>query len=86
MQMMYRCMTESTKIHKKYGFVVDLNISRVIHTCITYNIYKKDMNIEDKIKYLVENHLINIDADYLDNKKIDTNIYCLPIIMCLFRQ
>ena len=73
MQMMYRCMSESTKGDKKYGFIVDLNISRVIHTCITYNIYKKDMNIEDKIKYLIENHLINIDADYLDNKKIDVN-------------
>ena len=73
MQMMYRCMSESNKKDKKYGFVVDLNISRVIHTCITYNIYKKDMNIENKIKYLIENHLINIDADYLDNKKIDVN-------------
>lgn len=73
MQMMYRCMSESMDGTKKFGFVVDLNISRVIHSCISYNIYKKDMNIDDKINYLVKGHLINIDADLLDNKKIDSD-------------
>ena len=72
MQMMYRCMSESMNGDKKFGFVVDLNISRVIHSCISYNIYKKDMNIEDKIDYLVKGHLINIDADLFDNKEIDS--------------
>ena len=28
-------MTESE--NKKYGFVVDMNISRMLNTCITYN-------------------------------------------------
>ena len=72
MQMMYRCMSESMNGDKKFGFVVDLNISRVIHSCISYNIYKKDMNIEDKIDYLIKGHLINIDADLFDNKEIDS--------------
>ena len=68
-QMMYRCMTEScgkNEINngmKKFGFVVDLNISRVLNTCLDYNVYKKDLNVEQKISYLVENNLINIDTD-----------------------
>ena len=35
---MYRCMTEGNE--KKIGFVIDLNISRVLNTCINYTIYK----------------------------------------------
>ena len=31
MQMSYRCMSEADKKQKKYGIVVDLNISRVLH-------------------------------------------------------
>ena len=76
-QMMYRCMTESinnsnNKINngeKKMGFVVDLNISRVLNTVLDYNIYKKDLNIEQKISYLVENNLINIDSDLFDGRE-----------------
>lgn len=30
-------MTESE--NKIYGFVVDMNISRILNTCITYNIH-----------------------------------------------
>ena len=30
-------MTENDK--KKYGFVIDMNISRMLNTCITYNIH-----------------------------------------------
>jgi hypothetical protein len=71
MQQMYRCMTESSD--KKMGFVVDLNISRVLNTCINYGIYKKDYNVEDKIRYLIENHLINIDNDLFRNKSLDSN-------------
>jgi len=72
-QMMYRSMSESNKGDKKFGFVVDLNISRVIYTCITYNIHKNDMNIEDKLKYLIENNLINIDVDYFINKQTNSD-------------
>ena len=82
-QMMYRCMTESInnsdndKINtgvKKMGFVVDLNISRVLNTCLDYNVYKKDLNTEEKIKYLVENNLINIDSDLFQGKENKTKL------------
>jgi hypothetical protein len=82
-QMMYRCMTESInnsdndKINngiKKMGFVVDLNISRVLNTCLDYNIYKKDLNVEQKITYLVENNLINIDSDLFQGKENKTKL------------
>jgi hypothetical protein len=70
MQQMYRCMTEGED--KKIGIVVDMNISRVLNTCINYGIYKKDLNIEEKVKYLIKNHLINIDKDLFIYKEIDT--------------
>ena len=71
LQQMYRCMTEGD--NKKFGFVVDLNISRVLNTCINYTIYKNDVNTEDKIKYLIENHLINIDVDMMEQKKLNSD-------------
>ena len=69
-QQMYRCMTEG--YCKKIGFVVDLNISRVLNTCINYKIHKNFI-IYDKLKYLINNHLINIDVDMMENKKIDSD-------------
>jgi len=72
MQQMYRCMTEGG--NKKIGFVVDLNISRVLNTCINYTVYKNKKSIDDKIKYLINNHLINIDVDMLENKKINSDL------------
>ena len=71
LQQMYRCMTEGE--NKKIGFVVDLNISRVLNTCINYTIYKNDKSIDDKMKYLIKNHLINIDVDMMENKKINSD-------------
>ena len=71
LQQMYRCMTEG--FHKKFGFVVDLNISRVLNTCVNYTIYKNDKSTEDKIKYLIENHLINIDVDMMEQKKLNSD-------------
>ena len=71
MQQMYRCMTEGQ--NKKMGFVVDLNISRVLQTCINYTIYKNSKSVEDKIKYLIENHLINIDIDMMYSKKLNSD-------------
>ena len=82
-QMMYRCMTESInnpendKINsgiKKMGFVVDLNLSRVLNTCLDYNVHKKDLNVEQKISYLVENNLINIDRDLFQSKENKTKL------------
>jgi hypothetical protein len=83
MQMMYRCMTEricgndtaalNTGL-KKIGFVVDLNISRVLNTCLDYNVYAKDLNIEQKLSYLVETNLINIDSDLFQGRDNKTNL------------
>ena len=55
------------------GFVVDLNISRVLQTCINYTVYKNSKSVEDKIKYLIENHLINIDIDMMQSKKLNSD-------------
>ena len=71
LQQMYRCMTEGSQ--KKFGFVVDLNISRVLNTCVNYTIYKNNKSTEDKIKYLIENHLINIDVDMMEQKKLNSD-------------
>jgi hypothetical protein len=81
LQQMYRCMSEFISItthtieeNKKIGFVVDLNISRVLNTCINYTIYKNEKSIDDKIKYIIKNHLINIDVDMMLNKKINSDM------------
>jgi hypothetical protein len=71
MQQMYRCMTEGKE--KKFGFVIDLNISRILNTCINYSIHKKDLSIEEKLKYMFDYHLMNIDVDMWENKKLDSN-------------
>jgi len=82
-QMMYRCMTESIrnaendKINsgvKKMGFVVDFNISRVLNTLLDYNVHKKDLNVEQKFTYLVENNLINIDSDLFESRENKTKL------------
>ena len=72
LQQMYRCMTEGE--NKKIGFVIDLNISRVLNTCVNYTVYKNEKSIDDKIKYLIHNHLINIDVDMMLNKKINSDM------------
>ena len=72
MQQMYRCMTEDD--NKKIGFVVDLNISRVLNTCINYTIYKNEHDISAKLKYMLDYNLINIDIDHFDNKKCNSDI------------
>lgn len=82
-QMMFRCMTESINNHendkinmkpKKMGFIVDMNISRVLNTCLDYNVRKKDLNLEQKLSYLVENNLINIDSDLFESKENKTEL------------
>ena len=74
LQQMYRCMTEGEGENKKIGFVIDLNISRVLNTCINYTVYKNEKSIDDKMKYLIKNHLINIDVDMMENKKINSDM------------
>ena len=73
LQMMYRCMSESSDGSKKCGFVVDLNISRVLNTLLEYNINKKDTTTQDKFTYLIENNLINIDSDLFVGKEKKNN-------------
>ncbi len=68
MQQMYRCMTEGPD--KKIGFVVDLNISRVLQV---FSSQKAGLSIADNITYLIKNRLINIDIDLLSNMKMDHN-------------
>jgi hypothetical protein len=72
LQQMYRCMTEGT--NKKIGFVVDLNISRVLNTCINYTVYKNEKSIDDKMNYLIKHNLINIDVDMMLNKNINSDV------------
>lgn len=82
-QMMYRCMTENINNNdnarinngiKKIGFVVDLNISRVLNTCLDYNVYKQNLNVEQKISYIIENNLINVDSDLFQGKDNKTKL------------
>jgi hypothetical protein len=79
MQQMYRCMTEGE--NKKIGFVIDLNIGRVLNTCVNYSVYNNSHNLEEKIRYLIDYHLINIDVDYFDNKKINSDILIQKLII-----
>jgi len=72
LQQMYRCMTEGK--NKKIGYVVDLNISRVLNICVNYTVYKNEKSIDDKVRYSITNHLINIDIDMMQNKKIDSDM------------
>jgi len=59
---------------KIYDKMPDLHISRVLNTCLDYNVYKKDLNVEQKISYLVENNLINIDSDLFQGKGNNTKL------------
>jgi hypothetical protein len=71
LQQMYRCMTEGE--NKKYGFVVDLNVSRILNTFVSYNIHKRELSTDEKVKYLIEKHLINIDVDMMENKNLNVD-------------
>jgi hypothetical protein len=51
--------------------VSHFNSKRVINTIISYNNYSKlsnNLTLEDKIKYIINHHLIDIDIDYFDSK------------------
>lgn len=69
-QKMFRCMTERILTddsvntgEKKFGFVVDFNIARLIRTLISLVNFNTTMNPQKKIEYIVENELIIIDGD-----------------------
>jgi hypothetical protein len=63
-QMMFRCMTEG--VNKKCGFVVDLNIHRVIETSIINygSLIKPDIHPRESTKYLLQERLINLNPDH----------------------
>lgn len=65
-------MTEGE--NKKLGFVVDMNINRVLNTCINYTVSEKEESIDSKIKYIIKKRLINIDIDMMLNKTINSDI------------
>jgi site-specific DNA-methyltransferase (adenine-specific) len=69
-QMSYRCMTERIESEemneinndvKKYGFVVDMSLTRVL--TIMLNSTNCDKNDHDKIKYIIQRNLMSIDGD-----------------------
>ena len=63
-QMMFRCMTEGK--NKKCGFVVDLNIHRVIETTvINYaSLIKPDIHPKEATKFILQERLINLNGDH----------------------
>jgi len=68
-QMMYRCMSETEDGNKPYGYVVDFELSRVLTTILDYSVSKNLRgSVKDKIQYLFEHNLINIDIDMLNTK------------------
>ncbi len=63
-QMMFRCMTEGK--NKKCGFVIDLNIHRVIETSvINYaSLIKPDIHPREATKFILQERLINLNGDH----------------------
>jgi hypothetical protein len=63
-QMMFRCMTEGK--NKKCGFVVDLNIHRVIESSvINYaSLIKPDIHPREATKFILQERLINLNGDH----------------------
>ena len=63
-QMMFRSMTEGK--NKKCGFVVDLNIHRVIETSIINyaSLIKPDLHPKEAVKYILQERLINLNGDH----------------------
>lgn len=63
-QMMFRCMTEGE--NKKCGFVVDLNIHRVIETSvINYaSLIKPELHPREATKFILQERLVNLNGDH----------------------
>lgn len=63
-QMMFRSMSEEK--NKKCGFVVDLNIHRVVETSIMEyaSIIKPNIHPKEAIKYILQEKLINLNGDH----------------------
>ena len=63
-QMMFRCMTEG--VNKKCGFVVDLNIHRVIDTTILNyaSLIQPENHPKEAIQYILQEKLITLNGDH----------------------
>jgi len=70
-QSTYRCLSSSK--NKKYGVIVDFNINRILSIVINYSDKNIPINmpINDKIKVMINNNLINIDPDYFETYHFD---------------
>lgn len=70
-QCKFRCLSEYKD--KKYGIIVDFDINRILSLIINYSNDKinYDMSIEDKIKIMLEEKLINFDPDMLETYEFD---------------
>jgi hypothetical protein len=79
-QMMFRCMTEGK--NKKCGFVVDLNIHRVVETSIINyaSLIKPSIHPKEATKYILQERLINLNGDHwmssFGNNKSKINNLC----------
>ena len=63
-QMMYRSMSPQPK--KKFGFVVDLSLDRVLDTVVSEfasNLYSSSMSRKEALKYILLAKIVNINAD-----------------------
>jgi len=63
-QMMYRSM--SPQPNKKFGFVVDLSLERVLDTVVSEfasNLYNCSMSRKEALKYILLSKIVNINAD-----------------------
>ena len=63
-QMMFRCMTEGD--NKKCGFIIDMNIHRVIETSIIdyASLIKPDCHPKKATQYILQERLINLNSDH----------------------
>jgi len=63
-QMMFRCMTEGK--NKRCGFVVDLNIHRVVETSVIHyaSLIKPDLHPREAVKFILQERLINLNGDH----------------------
>ena len=80
-QMMFRCMTEGK--NKKCGFVIDLNIHRVIETSvINYaTLIKPDIHPRDATKFILQERLINLNGDHwIPSFRNDVNEHTLTAL------
>ena len=74
LQNMYRCMNHNKE--KNVGYIVDSNNNRIFNYFMEWNT-SNDIhftNIDEKIKYMIDNHLITIDSDKIYYRKTNLSI------------